>query len=70
MRIISSIRSTLFVLLLAMSAVAYAQISVSISFAPSNARLRAAALSGRRLSPDTRVLGLPDDDYYWVPGHG
>jgi hypothetical protein len=70
MRIISSIRSPLFALvLLAMSAAAYAQISVSISFAPPEL-----PVYEQPLCPGDGYLWTPgywaysDDDYYWVPG--
>ena len=57
MRIISSIRSALFVLvLLAMSAAAYAQVSISISFAP----------------PELPVYDqplCPGEGYLWTPGY-
>jgi hypothetical protein len=70
MRIISSIRSALFALvLLAMSAAAYAQINISISFAPPEL-----PVYEQPLCPGDGYLWTPgywayaDDDYYWVPG--
>jgi hypothetical protein len=70
MRIFTSVRSTLFVLvLLAMSAAAYAQISVSINFAPPEL-----PVYEQPLCPGDGYLWTPgywayaDDDYYWVPG--
>jgi len=70
MRIIPSIRSPLFALvLLAMSAAAYAQVGISISFAPP-----ALPVYEQPLCPGDGYLWTPgywayaDDDYYWVPG--
>src|SRR5713226_2372377 len=70
MRIFSSIRSTLFALvLLALSAAAYAQISISINFAPPEL-----PVYEQPLCPGDGYLWTPgywayaDDDYYWVPG--
>lgn len=71
MSIIRSIRSSLFALvLLAMSAAAYAQISVSISFAPPEL-----PVYEQPLCPGDGYLWTPgywayagDDGYYWVPG--
>jgi hypothetical protein len=70
MRIFSSIRSTLFALvLLAMSAAACAQISLSISFAPPEL-----PVYEQPLCPGEGYLWTPgywayaDEDYYWVPG--
>jgi hypothetical protein len=45
--------------MLALSAASFAQIGVSITFGPPPAAsVRAAALSGRGLPVDTRILGL------------
>jgi WXXGXW repeat (2 copies) len=71
MRIISSVRSLLFaVMLLALSAAAYAQISLSISFAPPEL-----PTYEQPLCPGDGYLWTPgywayadDDGYYWVPG--
>jgi YXWGXW repeat-containing protein len=70
MRIISSIRSTLFALVvLAMSGSALAQISLSISFAPPEL-----PIYEQPLCPGDGYLWTPgywaysDDDYYFVPG--
>jgi hypothetical protein len=70
MRFFSSIRSTLFALvLLALSAGAYAQISVSINVAPPEL-----PVYEQPLCPGEGYLWTPgywayaDDDYYWVPG--
>jgi hypothetical protein len=72
MRITRSIRSPLFALvLLAMSAAAYAQLSVSVSFAPPEL-----PVYEQPLCPGDGYLWTPgywayaDDDYgyYWVPG--
>jgi len=70
MRIISSIRSPLFALvLLALSAAAYAQIGISISFAPPELPVYeqpAVPGDGYIWTPGYWAYG--DDDYYWVPG--
>jgi hypothetical protein len=60
MRFISSIRSRLFALvMLAVSAAAFAQIGISITVGPSSAaRVRAATPPRPRLYLDTWVLGL------------
>ncbi len=72
MRIVSSIRSLLFaLLLLAMSAASFAQIGISISFAPPEL-----PVYEQPLCPGDGYLWTPgywayaDDfgDYYWVPG--
>jgi hypothetical protein len=70
MRIISSIRSPLFALvLLVISAAAYPQIGISISFAPPEL-----PVYEQPLCPGDGYLWTPgywayaDDDYYWVPG--
>jgi hypothetical protein len=70
MRIIPSIRSLLFLtVLLAVSAAAYAQIGVSISFSPPEL-----PVYEQPLCPGDGYLWTPgywaysDDDYYWVPG--
>ena len=70
MRIIPTIRSLMFALvMLAMSAAAYAQISISITFAPPEL-----PVYEQPLCPGDGYLWTPgywayaDDDYYWVPG--
>src|SRR5271166_1523866 len=70
MRIISQIRSLLFaLLLLSLSAAAFGQISISISFAPPEL-----PVYEQPLCPGDGYLWTPgywayaDDDYYWVPG--
>jgi WXXGXW repeat (2 copies) len=70
MRINSSIRSPLFaVVLLAISAAAYTQIGISISFAPPEL-----PVYEQPLCPGDGYLWTPgywayaEDDYYWVPG--
>ena len=70
MRIISSIRSLLFALVvLAMSAASFAQIGISISFAPPEL-----PVYEQPLCPGDGYLWTPgywayaEDDYYWVPG--
>src|SRR6202795_4445597 len=70
MRIVSSIRSLLFaLLLLAMSAASFAQIGISISFAPPEL-----PVYEQPLCPGDGYLWTPgywayaEDDYYWVPG--
>ena len=70
MRIVSSIRSALFALVvLAMSASAFAQIGISISFAPPEL-----PVYEQPLCPGDGYLWTPgywaysDDDYYFVPG--
>jgi hypothetical protein len=70
MRIISSTRSPLIALVvLVISAAAYAQIGVSISFAPPEL-----PVYEQPLCPGDGYLWTPgywayaDDDYYWVPG--
>jgi hypothetical protein len=72
MLIISSIRSWLFALvLLAMSAAAYAQISISISFAPPELPVYEQPLcpgEGYLWTPGYWAYSNDFDDYYWVPG--
>jgi WXXGXW repeat (2 copies) len=72
MRIISSIRSPLFALvLLAMSAAAYAQIGISISFAPPELPVYEQPLcpgEGYLWTPGYWAYANDFDDYYWVPG--
>jgi hypothetical protein len=70
MRIIPSLRSLLFALvLLAMSAASFAQISISVTFAPPEL-----PVYEQPLCPSDGYLWTPgywayaDDDYYWVPG--
>jgi hypothetical protein len=72
MRVIPSIRSLLFALvMLAMSAASFAQVSISISFAPP-----ALPVYEQPLCPGEGYLWTPGywayandfDDYYWVPG--
>src|ERR1700726_4954518 len=70
MRIISFIRYLLFsFVLLAMSAAAYAQIGISVSFAPPEL-----PVYEQPLCPGDGYLWTPgywayaEDDYYWVPG--
>jgi hypothetical protein len=70
MRIIPSIRSLVFLLaLLAMSAAAFAQIGVSISFSPPELPVYEQPLcpgDGYLWAPGYWAYG--EDDYYWVPG--
>ena len=72
MSITRSIRSPLFALvLLAMSAAAYAQISVSISFAPPELPVYEQPLlpgEGYIWTPGYWAYAGDDDGYYWVPG--
>jgi len=72
MRIISSIRSLLFALvLLAMSVAAYAQIGISISFAPPELPVYEQPLcpgEGYLWTPGYWAYANDFDDYYWVPG--
>ena len=72
MRIISSIRSLLFALvLLAMSAAVYAQIGISISFAPPELPVYEQPLcpgEGYLWTPGYWAYANDFDDYYWVPG--
>jgi hypothetical protein len=72
MSIIRSIRSPLFALVLfAMSAAAYAQISVSISFAPPELPVYEQPLcpgDGYLWTPGYWAYAGDDDGYYWVPG--
>ena len=72
MRIMSSIRSPLFALvLLAMSAAAYAQVSISISFAPPELPVYEQPLcpgEGYLWTPGYWAYANDYDDYYWVPG--
>src|SRR5271157_5364531 len=72
MRIIPSLRSPLFTLvLLAMSAAAYAQIGISISFAPPELPVYEQPLcpgDGYLWTPGYWAYGNDFDDYYWVPG--
>lgn len=70
MRRIAPIRSLLFLLvLLAISAAAFAQFSVSVSFAPPEL-----PVYEQTLCPEDGYIWTPgywaysDDDYYWVPG--
>jgi len=72
MSIIRSIRSSLFVLaLIAISAAAFGQFSISVSFAPPEL-----PVYEQPLCPDNGYLWTPgywayagdDDGYYWVPG--
>ena len=70
MRIISSIRSLLFALvMLAMSSASFAQIGISINFAPPELPVYEQPLcpgDGYLWTPGYWAYG--DDDYYWVPG--
>jgi len=72
MRIIHSIRFPLFALvLLAMSAAAYAQIGISISFAPPELPVYEQPLcpsEGYLWTPGYWAYANDFDDYYWVPG--
>jgi WXXGXW repeat (2 copies) len=72
MRIISSIRSLLFALvLLALSAAAFAQIGISISFAPPELPVYEQPLcpgEGYLWTPGYWAYANDFDDYYWVPG--
>src|SRR5581483_2965833 len=72
MLIISSIRSWLFAfVLLALSAAAYAQISISISFAPPELPVYEQPLcpgEGYLWTPGYWAYSNDFDDYYWVPG--
>jgi hypothetical protein len=72
MRIASPIRSPLFALvLLAMSAAAYAQISISVSFAPPELPVYEQPLcpgEGYLWTPGYWAYANDYDDYYWVPG--
>jgi len=72
MRIIHSIRSLLFgLVLLAMSAAAYAQFSVSVSFAPPELPVYEQPLcpgDGYLWTPGYWAYAGDDDGYYWVPG--
>ena len=72
MRIARSIRSPLFaVVLLALSAAAYGQISVSVSFAPPELPVYEQPLcpgNGYLWTPGYWAYAGDDDGYYWVPG--
>ena len=72
MSIIRSLRSPLFALvLLAISAAAYAQISVSVSFAPPELPVYEQPLvpgEGYIWTPGYWAYAGDDDGYYWVPG--
>src|SRR5580700_11195668 len=72
MRIFSSIRSSLFVLvLLGLSAAAYAQIGISISLAPPELPTYEQPLcpgDGYLWTPGYWAYGDADAGYYWVPG--
>ena len=72
MSIIRSIRSSLFALvLLAMSAAAYAQFSISVSFAPPELPVYEQPLlpgEGYIWTPGYWAYAGDDDGYYWVPG--
>jgi YXWGXW repeat-containing protein len=72
MSITRFIRSPLFALVLfAMSAAAYGQISVSISFAPPELPVYEQPLcpgDGYLWTPGYWAYAGDDDDYYWVPG--
>ena len=72
MRIASPLRSPLFALvLLAMSAAAYAQISISVSFAPPELPVYEQPLcpgEGYLWTPGYWAYANDYDDYYWVPG--
>src|ERR1700674_2273104 len=70
MRIVSPVRSLLFaLLLLAMSAASFAQIGISVSFAPPELPVYEQPLcpgDGYLWTPG--YWGYAEDDYYWVPG--
>jgi hypothetical protein len=72
MRIARSIRSPLFALvLLALSAAAYGQISISVSFAPPELPVYEQPLcpgDGYLWTPGYWAYAGDDDGYYWVPG--
>lgn len=72
MRITTLIRSPLFaLLLLAMSAAAFAQINISISFAPPELPVYEQPLcpgEGYLWTPGYWAYANDYDDYYWVPG--
>ncbi|HEY1659836.1 MAG TPA: YXWGXW repeat-containing protein [Candidatus Sulfotelmatobacter sp.] len=72
MRILSSIRSVLFALVvLAISASAFAQIGISISLAPPELRVYEQPLcpgDGYLWTPGYWAYGDTDSGYYWVPG--
>jgi hypothetical protein len=72
MSIIRSIRSSLFALaLLAISAAAFAQISISVSFAPPELPVYEQPLlpgDGYIWTPGYWAYAGDDDGYYWVPG--
>jgi hypothetical protein len=72
MRIMSSIRLPLFALvLLAMSATAYAQVGISISFAPPELPVYEQPLcpgEGYLWTPGYWAYANDYDDFYWVPG--
>lgn len=72
MSIIRSIRSSLFVLaLLATSAAAFAQFSISVSFAPPELPVYEQPLcpgDGYLWTPGYWAYAVDDDGYYWVPG--
>ena len=72
MSIISSIRSLLFVfVMLAMSAASFAQIGISISFAPPELPVYEQPLcpgDGYLWTPGYWAYADDFDDYYWVPG--
>ena len=72
MRIISQIRSFLFaLLLLSMSAAAFAQIGISISFAPPELPVYEQPIcpgDGYLWTPGYWAYANDYDDYYWVPG--
>jgi WXXGXW repeat (2 copies) len=72
MHIIRSVRSSLFALvLLALSAAAFGQISVSISFAPPELPVYEQPLcpgDGYLWTPGYWANAGDDDGYYWVPG--
>ena len=72
MRIVSSIRSSLFAaVLLAIAAAAYAQMSISVSFAPPELPVYEQPLcpgEGYLWTPGYWAYANDYDDYYWVPG--
>ncbi len=72
MRIIPTVRSLLFTcVLLALSAAAFAQFSVSVSFAPPELPVYEQPLcpgDGYLWTPGYWAYGSDYDDYYWVPG--
>src|SRR5271166_1451768 len=72
MRIISQIRSLLFaLLLLSLSAAAFGQISISISFAPPELPVYEQPIcpgDGYLWTPGYWAYADDIDDYYWVPG--